>query len=163
MKTSWKTGELPMKGIVAVYVTGIRNCYDSPGTIEANDVSERCLVDTIHRLRSSKSTRNFAFRGYIFHRCYSIKKKKKKFARIHFRKEKKRKENEESKARNPRAPHRQELQDNKSGTVNLRGHRQLNGRRIIVGEGGARLTRVQPNTELINNVVKIHLRRIARS
>lgn len=36
-------------------------------------------------------------------------------------------------------PYREELQDNKSGTVNLRGRRQLNGRRIIVG--GARNAR----------------------
>lgn len=57
-------------------------------------------------------------------------------------------------------PYREKLQDNKSGTVNLRGHRQLNGRRIIVG--GGRVTRARPNAELINNVVKIHLpRRIA--
>lgn len=61
---------------------------------------------------------------------------------------------EESKARDPSPLHREELQDNKSGTVNLRGHRRLNGRRIIVV---GRLTRARPNAELINNVVKIHL------
>lgn len=61
---------------------------------------------------------------------------------------------EENKARDPSPLHREELQDNKSGTVNLRGHRRLNGRRIIVV---GRLTRARPNAELINNVVKIHL------